>query len=60
MDKIFDKFIQVQTKKSRLGRGLGLTFCRMVVESHNGKIWAESELGKGSIFFLALPAKRKK
>ena len=57
--KIFDKFEQVKLKKEgeRAGSsGLGLTFCKMAVEAHGGKIWAESEgLGKGAVFQTLLP-----
>jgi two-component system sensor histidine kinase/response regulator len=57
--KIFDKFEQVRLKKDgdRAGSsGLGLTFCKMAVEAHGGKIWVESEgLGKGCTFFIQLP-----
>jgi signal transduction histidine kinase len=54
---IFEKFSQVEAKKSGGTRstGLGLTFCKMVVEAHGGQIWAESELGEGTTFFFILP-----
>jgi PAS domain S-box-containing protein len=56
-ERIFEKFGQVETRKAgrRMSTGLGLTFCRMAVEAHRGRIWVESELGQGSTFFFALP-----
>jgi signal transduction histidine kinase/putative methionine-R-sulfoxide reductase with GAF domain len=52
--KIFAKFSQVGEKRD--GSGLGLTFCKLVVEAHGGQIWVESTLGTGSTFFFTLPA----
>lgn len=52
--RIFEKFGQVRGRKVR-GTGLGLTFCRLAVEAHSGRIWVESEEGKGSTFAFALP-----
>lgn len=54
LEKIFDKYQQV-TGHRKGGTGLGLTICKYIVESHKGKIWAESELGKGSKFIFWLP-----
>ncbi|MBI4647306.1 MAG: PAS domain-containing sensor histidine kinase, partial [Bacteroidia bacterium] len=56
LEKVFDKFSQVEAKKSGAARstGLGLTFCKMVIESHGGKIWAKSEIGKGTTFYFLL------
>lgn len=58
LEKIFEKFSQVDLKQRGLksDRGLGLTFCKLAVEAHGGKIWAESELGKGSIFKFFIPS----
>ncbi|SEK57103.1 sensor histidine kinase [Ruminococcus albus] len=42
-------------KHSETGTGLGLFICRFIVESHGGKIWVESEVGKGTSFMLTLP-----
>lgn len=53
---IFDKFKQVDSSDSREkgGTGLGLAISRAIVEQHDGKIWAESEIGMGSVFCFTL------
>jgi signal transduction histidine kinase/CheY-like chemotaxis protein len=54
---VFEQFKQVGdtlTDKPK-GTGLGLPICKEIVEHHNGHIWLESELGKGSTFFFSLP-----
>lgn len=56
--RIFDKFVQVTNENGqplRKGTGLGLTFCRLVVEAHGGKIWVESQPDRGSTFYFTLP-----
>lgn len=54
--KIFNKFVQVGAKTTDVrGTGLGLPISKALVEQHGGKIWIESELGKGSKFTVALP-----
>lgn len=62
VDKVFEKFKQVGdtlTNKPQ-GTGLGLSICKQIVEHHGGKIWAESEVGKGSKFSFTLPATAEK
>jgi len=60
-ERIFEKFGQVETRKAghKYSTGLGLTFCKMIVELHGGRIWVESELGQGSTFSFTLPTERK-
>jgi signal transduction histidine kinase len=55
--KIFEKFVQVQLREARQrrGTGLGLTFCKLAVEAHGGRIWVESQEGKGSRFSFTVP-----
>lgn len=56
-ERIFEKFSQAEAKRRnhRVGSGLGLTFCKLAVEAHGGRIWVESESGMGSEFFFTLP-----
>jgi signal transduction histidine kinase len=57
-DLIFRKFGQVEMPRSPRTRssGLGLTFCKLVVERHGGRIWVKSEEGRGSSFYIELPS----
>lgn len=57
LGKIFEKFFQLEEgrARSRQGKGLGLAFCRLAVESHGGRIWAENLAGGGCRFCFTLP-----
>jgi len=59
---IFKKFYQIDTSATRKhgGTGLGLVICKGIVEGLEGKIWLESEPGKGTTFFIYLPAPKEK
>ena len=54
---VFQRFHRVDTSLTRAsgGMGLGLAICERIVELHGGEVWAESQLGVGSTFYLALP-----
>lgn len=56
-NKIFDRFVQIPGSGSRKrGSGLGLTYCRLAIEAHGGKIWVEDASSGGSSFIFTLPA----
>jgi signal transduction histidine kinase len=50
---VFDRYWQA--KRARTGMGLGLSITKMIVEAHGGRIWVESEVGRGSAFCFTLP-----
>ena len=59
IDELFEKYNTTSGKTSEhKGTGLGLVICKMIVEAHGGKIWAQSEEGKGTEFTFSLPSKR--
>ncbi|MGD1992584.1 MAG: ATP-binding protein [Anaerolineae bacterium] len=57
LNRLFEKFFRIESGLGRhvVGSGLGLPICHTIVESHGGRIWAESKLGEGSTFFFTLP-----
>jgi PAS domain S-box-containing protein len=56
---IFKKFTQAHTTSGpRTSTGLGLTFCKMVAEAHGGRIWFDSQEGRGTTFYVWLPGKQ--
>jgi signal transduction histidine kinase len=59
-ERLFDRFVQMKGQSSiRSGVGLGLTFCKMVVEAHGGNIWIEDNPAGGAIFAFTLPIAKK-
>jgi two-component system phosphate regulon sensor histidine kinase PhoR len=55
LPRIFERFYKVDRSRATSGTGLGLAIARHLVEAHDGRIWVESEVGRGSTFYFTLP-----
>ncbi|MBA4420529.1 MAG: PAS domain-containing sensor histidine kinase [Anaerolinea sp.] len=55
LPRIFERFYKIDRSRSSSGTGLGLAIARHLVDAHKGRIWAESEVGRGSIFRFTIP-----
>jgi len=56
---VFDRFWQAATRAKSLGAGLGLPVTKGIIEAHGGRIWVESEPGRGSTFYFTVPASKR-
>ncbi|MFX1408664.1 MAG: ATP-binding protein [Promethearchaeota archaeon] len=58
-DRLYNIFYRLHTKEEYPGTGIGLPICKKIIQRYDGKIWVESEVGKGTTFYFTIPIKKK-
>jgi signal transduction histidine kinase len=55
VSRVFERFYKADRARASAGTGLGLAIAKHTIEAHQGRIWVESQQGRGSTFFIRLP-----
>jgi light-regulated signal transduction histidine kinase (bacteriophytochrome) len=58
-DRLYNIFYRLHTQEEYPGTGIGLPICKKIIQRYGGKIWVESEVGKGTTFYFTIPKKKK-